>query len=259
MNATYEGVVHAPMSLAMISTLSSCHRREGRETRGFFGGVPSVIVRGKKEGGKSKKTSHRRSPSPQKKSRLRFLETGSWGPRAPNATSTFEFPKASRLFHRSSRRGADFFSAIARSSRRRKRRGGGGDAEVPAPSAGELQVQSRETVSGGFRARGASSASIEARSRRDLVAAEWRLFSRVAICVNSPASRGYVPVVLPDADAGVRRAEIDPDGGAVNLGHGALTGEVSERRCTSVRSATGKVTAKPSGRGFFSTRKRQFQ
>ena len=66
------------------------------------------------------------------------------------------------------------------------------------------------------------------------------------------------PVVLPDADAGVRRAEIDPDGGAVNLGHGALTGEVSERRCTSVRSATGKVTAKPSGRGFFSTRKRQF-
>ena len=73
---------------------------------------------GKKEGGESKRkraTAGRRRL--RKKSRLRFLETESDGPRAPNATSTVEFPKASRLFHRSSRRGADFFSAIVRGRR----------------------------------------------------------------------------------------------------------------------------------------------
>ena len=61
-------------------------------------------------------------------SRLRFLETGMPVSRTSNATSTVEFPKASRLFHRSSRRGADFFPrssavvASAEAPRRRRRR-----------------------------------------------------------------------------------------------------------------------------------------
>jgi hypothetical protein len=46
--------------------------------------------------------------------------------------------------------------------------------------------------------------------------------------------------VLPDADAGVRRAEVDPDSGAVNLGHDALTGEVSERWSRACAQRTGK-------------------
>jgi hypothetical protein len=73
-NATYEGVVRAPWSLAMISTLSWCHRREGRETRVFLGGCTvSHRPREKKKARVKKKTSHRRSPSPQKKIAFAFF------------------------------------------------------------------------------------------------------------------------------------------------------------------------------------------
>ena len=241
-NATYEGVVRAPMSLAMISTLrlmkarsvafrGACRGKRNRQS-------PSVAER--RESVRREKNQPPVASHATHESRLRFLETGMPVSRTSNATSTVEFPKASRLFHRSSRRGADFFPrssavvASAEAPRRRRRR------RIPRAERGDA---SKDIARDGFgRVTGArrfecvDRGAFATRSRGGGMAP----FFERRDPRESRLRAGYVPVVLPDADAGVRRAEVDPDSGAVNLGHDALTGEVSERWSRACARRTGK-------------------
>ena len=147
--------------------------------------------------------------------------------RTSNAMSTVEFPKASRLFHPLESTRAALFSAIVRG--RRVGRGAAAAAATShstAPSAVMLQDIARDGFGRVTGARRFECVRIEAFATRSRGGIPRRLFSSVAIREKAGFARGTLAVVLPDADAGVRRAEVDPDSGAVNLGHDALTGEL---------------------------------
>ena len=239
-NATYEGVVRAPWSLAMISTLfHEFARRE--ETRMFRRGKVSSVVFATARSKKAKEKRPRPCPSQKKKCRVRVLwrlMRDSHERQTPRPPSNFRSRRDCSTARVDA--GPTFFRDRPWSSARPRRGGGDDDVDFPAPSAEMFRRTSREMISGGRPARGASGVSIEARSRRDLVAAEWRLFSERRDPRESRLRAGYVPVVLPDTDAGVRRAEVDPDGGAVNLGHDVLTVEVNERESRACARRTGK-------------------
>ena len=79
---------------------------------------------------------------------------------------------------------------------------------------------SRGGVPGAGRGRATFAGRDRAPPPGDREATANRLFSRAAKRkTREEAGKGDAPVVLPDADAGVRRAEVDADGGTFNLSH----------------------------------------
>ena len=150
-NATYEGVVRAPMSLAMISTLrlmkarsvafrGACRGKRNRQSPSVA--EPLASVRSEK-----KPTAGRVTRDTRVAFAFWRLVCPSHGRQTPRPPSNFRRRRDCSTARVDA--GPTFFRDRPRSSRRPRRRGGGGDVEFPAPSAVMLRRTSREMVSGG--------------------------------------------------------------------------------------------------------------
>ncbi len=180
--ATYDGVVRLPMSLAMISTLRE--RKEAHQN--------SSLV--------SPRHPRRRPSRASSSPSSRFPRSVAMRSRAVAA----ETPRASRPrpVPSTTDRTNEKHTKKTRASRVPSRA-----SRVASPST----TARPSSLSPPFASRASSSIATGEREKRPMRCARVRSIHR--------APNSNAPIVLPDTDARIRRAEIDPDRGTFSLTH----------------------------------------